>query len=322
MAEAAQAERVVYEAGGGRKLILSLAFLILLPFYVSLGPMLFQRLVRGLWVDTVGLMIFSAIFTVLMALLAVQLYQALRSRVVLGPTSVSLTLPAGSGATPMLRFISREIPYDQIQAVETRCVLFGNRWAPVLLRATRLVTRDGHHVRLGNVSEDNVDRHLPFPEIGARIAKRAGVSVLDGGMVRRSIERRIMGFFGRKTAIEESPAVTHAELAEIGGRHKRTMRALILVLAVSMAGGIAMDVITAPRTSFATVGPSPGGIRDGRAGLVKIAARCRSSAPGITAMPKTPTCPAAARPAAATSEPRPSSRPPHGYSAARPRARI
>src|SRR5262245_1162769 len=241
MAKAAQAERVVYEAGGGRKFFLSLAFLILLPFYVSLGPMLFQRLSRGLWLDTVGLMVFGLMFTALMALLGMQLYQALRSRVALGPTSVNITLPQGSGATPMLRFVNRDIPYDQIQAVETRCVLFGNRWAPVLLRATRLVMHDGQHIRLGNVSEDNVDQHLPFPEIGAKIAQRAGVSVLDGGMVRRSIERRILGFFGRKTAIEESPQVTQAEMTEIAGRHKRTMRYLMSVLALLIVGGITID---------------------------------------------------------------------------------
>lgn len=259
MAQAAPTERVVYEAGGGRKLFLSLAFLILLPFYVSLGPMLFQRLSRGLWLDTVGLMIFSGIFTVLMALLFVQLYQALRSRVVLGANAVSITLPQGSGATPMLRFVNREIPYDQIQAVETRCVLFGNRWAPVLLRATRLLTKDGHHVRLGNVSEDNVDRALPFPEIGAKIAERAGVGVVDGGMVRRSIERKVMGFVGRKTAIENSPPVTQEELKEIDGRHARTMLYLMIGLAVLIVGGIAIDVISAPRTSFATVVPGAEG---------------------------------------------------------------
>jgi hypothetical protein len=255
MAQGAQAERVVYEAGGGRKFFLSLAFLILLPFYVSLAPMLFQRLSRGLWLDTVGLMVFSAIFTALMALLGVQLYHALRSRVVLGASAVHVTLPQGSGATPMLRFVSRDIPYDQLQAVETRCVLFGNRWAPVLLRATRLLTKDGHHVRLGNVSEDNVDRALPFPEIGAKIAQRAGVSVVDAGMVRRSIEGRVLGFIGRKTAIEQSPPVTQTELTEISGRHARTMRYLVIGLAVLVAGGIAMDIVTAPRTSFATIIP-------------------------------------------------------------------
>ena len=56
--------------GAGRKTFLSLAFLILLPFYASLPAMLVQRLMHGLWFDTIGLMVFSAIFTVLMVLLA------------------------------------------------------------------------------------------------------------------------------------------------------------------------------------------------------------------------------------------------------------
>ena len=46
MAEA-KAERAVYEAGGGRKFFLALAFLVLLPFYASLPAMLIQRLIHG-----------------------------------------------------------------------------------------------------------------------------------------------------------------------------------------------------------------------------------------------------------------------------------
>ena len=182
MADAARtAERKVYEAGGGRKLALSLAFLILLPFYASLPAMLIERLIHGLWLDTIGLMIFSAIFTGLMALLGVQLYQSLRSRVEFGDTAVRITLPQGSGATPMLRFVNRDIPYKDIEAVETRRVLFGKTMTPVLLRATRLRTKDGGHVRLGNVNEDNVDAALPFPEIGARIAERAAIGIAAVG---------------------------------------------------------------------------------------------------------------------------------------------
>jgi hypothetical protein len=257
MAAAAEhAGRTVYEAGFGRKLFLSLAFLVLLPFFASLPAMLVSRLIHGLWFDTIGLIIFSALFTALMALLGVQLYQSLRSRVELGDTSVKLTLPQGSGATPMLRFVSTEIPYDQIDRIETRCVLFGRTWAPVLLRATRIVTKDGRQVRLGNVNEDNVDAALPFPEIGAKIAERAGVGIVDGGMVRRSIERRVLGLIGRKTALEESPAISEAELGEIHGRHSRAMRYLVIVMAVLVVGGIAIDVFTAPTTSFALVGTS------------------------------------------------------------------
>ena len=252
MAQAA--ERRLYEAGSGRKLFLSLAFLILLPFYASLPAMLIQRLMHGLWLDTIGLMTFTAVFTGVMALLAVQLYHALRSRVEFGDTAVRITLPQGSGATPMLRFSNKEIPYDQIEAVETRRVLFGNALAPVLLRATRLRTKDGQHVRLGNVYEDNVDQAMPCPEIGAKLAERANCQVIDGGTVRRSIERRVLGLLGRKTAIEDSPPLTQTEIDELNSRHARAMKYLVVVMAVLVVGGIAIDVFTAPRTSFATVG--------------------------------------------------------------------
>ena len=256
MAEAARApERMVYEAGAGRKTALSLAFLILLPFYASLPAMLARRLVHGLWFDTIGLILFSALFTGLMALLGVQLYLSVRSRVELGETAVRITLPqGGGGATPMLHFLNKEIAYDKIAAVETRSVLFGNAMAPVLLRATRLALKDGEHVRLGNVNEDNVDSALPFPEIGAKIAQRAGVDVVDAGTVRRSIEKPVLKFFGRKTPAEMSPTLSDVEMAEIKTRHVRAMKYLVVVMAVLVVAGIAIDVFTAPRTSFAGVG--------------------------------------------------------------------
>ena len=256
MADAAKAVRTVYEAGGGRKTALSLAFLILLPFWASLLPMLIQRLINGLWFDTVGLMVFGAIFTGLMALIGIQLYQSVRSRVELGEKAVRITLPQGSGAQPMLKFVNREIPYSEIEAVETRSVLFGNALAPVLLRATRLRTKDGQHVRLGNVNEDNIDAALPFPEIGAKIAERAGCSVIDGGTVRRSIEKRVLGLLKRKTAIEECPPLTEADMALLKSRHARAMKYLVAIMAVLVVGGIAIDFFTAPRASFATAGTS------------------------------------------------------------------
>jgi len=263
MAETATApERMVYEAGAARKMALSLAFLILLPFYASLPAMLARRLVHGLWLDTIGLMVFSALFTGLMALLGAQLYLSLRSRVELGQTAVRISLPQSAGATPMLHFLDKEIPYDKIAAVETRSVLFGNAMAPVLLRATRLALKNGEHVRLGNVNEDNVDAALPFPEIGARIAQRAGVDVVDAGTVRRSIEKPVLKLFGRKTPAEASPPLTEVEIAELKTRHARAMKYLIAAMAGLIVAGIAIDVFTAPRTSFAVVGGSaPSGKR-------------------------------------------------------------
>jgi hypothetical protein len=126
-------------------------------------------------------------------------------------------------------------------------VLFGNAMAPVLLRATRLLLKTGERVRLGNVSEDNADAALPLPEIGAKIAERAGVAVVDAGTVRRSIEKAILRFFSRKTRPEASPPLTDVERAEINDRHASAMRYLIAVV------GIAVDVLTAPRTSYAAI---------------------------------------------------------------------
>jgi hypothetical protein len=163
MAEA-RPVRTVHEAGAGRKLFLALAFLVLLPFWASLPVMLIQRLMHGLWFDTVELALFALLFTALMALLGIQLYHALRSAT---PRAGS-PCPRAAAPRPMLRLVDREVPYEQIQAVETRCVLFGRTFAPVLMRATRLLTRDGEHIRLGNVNEDNVDKALPFPEIGTQ----------------------------------------------------------------------------------------------------------------------------------------------------------
>jgi hypothetical protein len=255
MADAARpAERTVYEAGGGRKTALSLAFLILLPFYASLPAMLARRLVHGLWFDTVGLIVFSALFTGLMALLGVQLYLSLRSRVALGDTSVRVTLPQAGSATPVLHFLDKTIPYAAIAAVETRSVLFGNAMAPVLLRATRLALKNGEHVRLGNVNEDNVDAALPFPEIGAKIAARAGVQVVDAGTVRRSIERPVLKVFGRKTPPEASPPLGEAEIADLNSRHARALKYVVAGMALLVVAGIAVDVFTAPRTSYAAIG--------------------------------------------------------------------
>ena len=54
-APASSRERTVYAAGGGRKFAFSFIFLILLPFFISLPPMLFWRISQGHWQGTLGL---------------------------------------------------------------------------------------------------------------------------------------------------------------------------------------------------------------------------------------------------------------------------
>jgi len=81
-------------------------------------------------------------------------------------------------------------------------VLLEMSWALLLLRATRLLTRQGEPIRLG--TEDS-------PEIARKIAERAGANILDywyATALHRT--RDTFGLFARKTPPKRSPARTEA----------------------------------------------------------------------------------------------------------------
>ncbi len=240
--------RAVYEAGHGKRVVLAAAFLLLLPFFLSLGPMLFQRYRHGLLTDVSGLMVFAAFFAGLMGLIGAQLVHSIRSRVVLSDASIQFTLPRMRRGVPTLSFMKREIPYDEIRSVETRCEVYGGRLVPVMLKSTRLTTRGGETIVLGAVNEGNPEKAFPFPEIGAAIAARAGISLADRGVVRRSAAKWVMGLV---STADDNVALSEAEIAALRVRHRRWMKALVGVVGLLVAGGIAIDVLTAPTTSFA-----------------------------------------------------------------------
>ncbi|MCK5551244.1 MAG: hypothetical protein KAI41_11990 [Hyphomicrobiaceae bacterium] len=246
---AAKREQTVYESGAGRKLAFSFIFLLLLPFFVSLPPMFFWRLSQGQWLDTIGLMILAAGFTFVMVLVIVELMHSLRARVELGEKSVKMTLPSGRGPTPVVRYATHDIPYDQIQAVETRREIYGGSVAPVLLKGARLILKDGSKVPLGYVSEANTDPCLPFPEIARQIAERAGLSVNDRGNVRRSVQKKFFGFKKEIVDEEEGP-VEEAEIEALNKSHHRWVMRLIGLLAVLVVLGIALDIIFPPSSGL------------------------------------------------------------------------
>ena len=99
-ARAPKPERTVYAAGGGRKFAFSFVFLLLLPFFISLPPMLFWRISQGHWQGTVGLVVLALGFTFIMFLLFIEVMHSLMTRIELGDTSVKMTLPSGRGPTP------------------------------------------------------------------------------------------------------------------------------------------------------------------------------------------------------------------------------
>lgn len=230
----------IYDVSGGRKTFFSFVFLILLPFFVSLPAMIFMRVKHGLVFDAIGLAIMATAFSILMFLIVIELLFSLRARVELGETAVKMTLPSGRGPTPMLRYKSYTIPYDQVQAVETRREIYGGFLAPVLLKGARLITKEGTSIPIGYVSEANVDPCFPYPEIAKKIADRARLPLIDRGSVRRSFRRKFLGWRGAKR-VNEVDTVDEAQIAELNRSHHNLVIGLVGALVVLIVIGIVDD---------------------------------------------------------------------------------
>lgn len=238
-------DRISYRASGGRRLAFSFIFLLLLPFYVSLAPMLATRIAHGLWIGTPGLAVLAIAFTLIMFLLLVEVLSSIRARVDLGRKAVRMTLPAGRGLTSALRYETNEVAYSEIEAVEMRREVYGGSVAPMMLKGARVVTKDGRMIRLGYVNEANDDPAFPCVEIAQRIANRAGVALVDGGSVRCSARRKMLGL--RSEGPSEVHSVDEMEVRELNRRHARLMIALVTGLVVLMALGIIGDMIDTPQ---------------------------------------------------------------------------
>lgn len=232
------ADVIKYEASGARKTLLSIVFVLLLPFYLSLPVMLFSRAAHGLWKDTVGLGVLGLAFTAIMVILFLQLLFAVRARVSIGKQAVAITLPKGRGPTPMLFYNSRRIPFDEIAEVETRREIYGAPLAPVLMRGARLITKDDEKIPLGYVNEYDVDT-FPVMIIANKIAERAGINVKDEGAVRRSVRAKALG---KKHRAEYAEPLSDEEIARVNRQHRRVLISSVIALGALLAIGIAIDV--------------------------------------------------------------------------------
>ncbi|MGQ0673634.1 MAG: hypothetical protein ACT4N2_12265 [Hyphomicrobium sp.] len=237
-----QPERIVFRAGRGRRIIFSFVLLILLPFFLSLPGMLYMRLKHGFVVDAFWLGIFAAAFAVIMFLILIELIFSVRTRIDLGAEKVKMTLPSGRGPTPIISYKTYEVPYDQVQTVETRREVYGGALVPVLLKGARLTLKDGSNIRLGYVSEANVDPSFPYPEIAKIIADRARLPLIDRGSFRRSVRSK---FLGIKTARGGAgDTIDEAQIAELNRSHSNVILGLIGGLVVLMLLGLVDDFTT------------------------------------------------------------------------------
>lgn len=229
----------VYASGTLRKIAFSFIFLLLLPFFVSLGPMLFARISQGYWIGTPGLILLSIAFATVMGLIVVELVSSIRSRVVLGEKAVRIRLPQARGLMGLFSYKSFDVPYSDIAAVEIRREIYGGSLAPVIMKGARLVLKDGSNVKLGYVNERNVDPAFPFAEIGERIAARADVQIIDVGNVHRSAFKKT---FGLEASPEQKDVLTDAEIAAINHRHGQVIFLLVGILILLVSLGVFSDI--------------------------------------------------------------------------------
>ena len=235
-----QPKKRVFEAGPGRRLVFIFLFLLLLPFFASLGPMLYARLSHGAWTGTLGLLIIAACFFVVMFFIVTELLFSLRTKVVFKDDSVKLTVPAGNGPTPMFRYHSHDVPFADIARVESYRELYGGAITPVVLKGSRIIKKDGTQIPLGFVSEANVDPSLPIPEIASRIADCAGIEVTDCGCMRHKLSSRVLGLVPTP---ENGIPIEDFNLKKTTRQHYVVVAGLVLGLGFLVALGIFIDLV-------------------------------------------------------------------------------
>jgi hypothetical protein len=167
----------IYRAGGGRKFVLTTVLLILLPFLVSLPIMVSWRVVAGHIGDAATLALGGIVFVAAALFLLAHIVYSYRGRIEVRDDAVRLTVPRWRGPTPGLRYVTREIPYSELDKIETRGEIYKEIAVPTLLRSAMLTTRSGERIHLGYVHEASEDPAFPIREIADEIARRSGVPI-------------------------------------------------------------------------------------------------------------------------------------------------
>lgn len=243
-------ERTFYAVGGGKRALLALAFLCLLPFVISVPVMIYQRLADGLVFDIWALAFFGLCLAAILVLLALQLMYAVRSRVVLGERAFTFTLPRGHGPAPTLHYARQTLGYAEIAEVELRREVFGGSVMPVILQGAHIITKKGIDIPLGYVSETNADNDFPFATIAHQIAGRANVPLLEEPGLWRTLHNKHQAAAAGLIA-GDSQVVEAAEMARLNRNHRRFGLAIVNVVVALLLVGIAMDVTGAHRPPVA-----------------------------------------------------------------------
>ena len=234
------AETVSYRPSRGLQSVLSVSFFLILLFMIN-------ALAGTLWLASHNLATDSVIFflmfltsSLLLVYAGLFLFAASHSEVDLGPEKVRLVLPNWRGPTPFFPYSEVEVPYKDLAGVETRSEIYRYFVLPVIVQSACLVHKDGGRLTLGYVSENPSDPPMPFHTIAEDIASRAGVPLVQRGVVE--------GNTGLRALIQDEPGwdapqLEQERLEALRRRERRGWRALILVAALIAVAAVVYQMI-------------------------------------------------------------------------------
>lgn len=173
----------VYKPGRGLQWVLSITFLLLLLFLVNSIAGSIWLASHKLWTDASIFALMFLLGGVLLLLTGIFLFAASHTEVRLGPDRFTMVSPNWRGPTPLFPYREMEIAYGDIAAVETRGEVYRYMSLPVIACACCLTRKDGKRFTMGYMRENPTDPAIPFQEIAAEIARRAGVSLVNKGVV-------------------------------------------------------------------------------------------------------------------------------------------
>jgi hypothetical protein len=172
-----------YKHSRGHRGVLSVTFFLIVLFMVNALAGAVWLATHNLHTDSVVFVLMFATGAVLLLYAGLFLFAAAHSEVTLGPDKATLVLPNWRGPSPLFPYTETEVRYSDITAVETRSEVYRYFVLPVSVRSACLVSKDGRRLTLGYVRSNSLDPAMPFPTIAEDFARRAGVPVLDRGIV-------------------------------------------------------------------------------------------------------------------------------------------
>lgn len=228
----------VFKSGKTLKIILTISFALLLLFIANaiIGALWLAS--HKLWTDAGIFMILFGFGIFLLIANAVFLFAASHVEVRMEPEKCIMTLPNWRGPTPLFPYTQLEIPYKDVAAVETRSEIYRYFALPVVVHASSFVRRDGKRFTLGYMRETSEDHAVPYREIAAELARRAGVEVSHRGIVDGG--KRVKAIAAGEPCWETA-TLDEAAVADLRKRETMVLRVAATAFMVFVLGGLAFQ---------------------------------------------------------------------------------